>query len=146
MNQASIVFLLLSRESIAWVPSCVLVSPPCSRPGYTPQPERKHDETQEPHGEDRSLDQAHIGVPTSCVPRNTDFFTERFSSGCSGSSTRQTQPGRTLDLAAFADTTSPIFTSVPVSSMLEEASAVKNQKEPPCRISDTRKEPVEKDV
>ena len=50
-----------------------------------------------------------------------------------------------LDLAALIDTVSYIFTFVSVSSMLEEAAAVKNQKEPPCRISDTRKEPVGKD-
>jgi hypothetical protein len=43
-------------------------------------------------------------------------------------------------------TTSRIFTSVPLSSMLEKATQVKKQKQPLCRISDTSKERVDEDV
>ncbi len=47
---------------------------------------------------------------------------------------------------AFTDTASRIFTSVPLSSMLEQAAGVKKQNKPLCRISDTRKECVDEDV
>src|SRR5262249_10354630 len=49
-------------------------------------------------------------------------------------------------LCPVIDMLSLIFTHVLVSSMLEKASEVKKQKELHCRISDTRKEHVEKDV
>src|SRR6266851_5780172 len=49
-------------------------------------------------------------------------------------------------LGAFVYTTSRIFTSVPLSSMLEKATQVKKQKQPLCRISNTRKERVDEDV
>src|SRR5258708_5890734 len=49
-------------------------------------------------------------------------------------------------LGAFVYTTSHIFTSVPLSSMLEKATRVKKQKPPFCRISDKDKERVDEDV
>ena len=74
------------------------------------------------------------------------FFIE--SSPLSGAKRAHLRPGQDprLDLVALTATPSLIFTSVPVSSMLEEATAVKKQNYPFCRISDTREKPGGKDV
>jgi len=51
-----------------------------------------------------------------------------------------------LCLRAIVYTMSCIFTSVPLSSMLEKATRVKKQKQSLCRISDTRRKSVDEDV
>src|SRR5690348_13401942 len=51
-----------------------------------------------------------------------------------------------LCLRSLFDTMLRIFPSVPFSSIVEEATRVKKQKQPRCRITERGKECVEKDV
>src|SRR6266566_207310 len=93
-----------------------------------------------------SLKAAENGLTERCHASCCSFETSILFSFALTSQPRTHERYLARCLHIFVDTKSRIFTSVPLSSMLQKAPPVKKQKQSLCRISDIRRESVDEDI